>query len=119
MPVPIERLSQEAGLTFRQQHVATYLQRLPEWERRTADEIAADISDGGNPLAKTVVIIPVAAHQEAAQIPTALAEYGRQRSGVPFTVVLGLNTPDVEAESPAVGRSVDAVETAKKGSSRS
>jgi hypothetical protein len=60
------------------------------------------------PLARTVVLIPVAAHQEAARIPRALEQYAKQETNEPFSVVLYLNAPSDQITSSGVIESIQA-----------
>jgi hypothetical protein len=61
-----------------------------------------------------VVIVPVAALQEAKSVPVAIAEYAKQDTNDPFTVVLGLNCPTDKRDSGKVQDTIAAVELAKE-----
>lgn len=50
-----------------------------------------ELSD--RPMAKTAVLIPVAAHQDTKYIIPTLQKYSHQRTDEPFTIFLGLNAP--------------------------
>lgn len=56
-----------------------------------ADNAQHLLKDG--PLPDTLVMIPVAAHQESNQIYGTLAQYANQRTKRPFSVVLNMNHP--------------------------
>lgn len=76
-----------------EQAVGDYLSRLSEDRQHHANLLAYDLQDTTKPLAHTVAIIPVAAHQEAANILPAMAEFAKQAKSEPFTVVLYPNAP--------------------------
>lgn len=75
--------------------ITTYLQGLHESEKSVALYVAKNIASFDNPLADTIVAIPVAAHQESPQIYNTLKQYALQRECDDFTVVLDLNSPRV------------------------
>lgn len=77
----------------RRQLMENYLGQLPSGDQEISKAMAEDLNNFDRPLANTVVIIPVAAHQEAANVRHTVSEYARQRDCEPFTVVLGLNAP--------------------------
>lgn len=93
--------------------IDAYLANTSPVERQTAyaasEQLAAD-----RPIADTVCMLVTAAHQEAPNIPTAVAQYAGQVGCGPFTVVVGLNCPETYAETAAVQDSVDAVEAAQR-----
>lgn len=97
----------------RLEHTRDFLAQLPPDEQRTAQRIAHELQQTGGPLKDTVVIIPVAAHQESKQIAAALSQYAQQQSDRPFSVVLGLNSPEQQADSPEVTDSLAAVQQAQ------
>lgn len=99
-------------LRARESMMAAYAEACTDELHTTADYLADDIIAGGKPLADTVVIIPVAAHQEAKNIGPALDQYARQQPNRPFTVVLGMNAPDYEL--PGIDASYQAVAEAKQ-----
>ena len=109
----MEALVRHNGITHPQQVVTAYLERLPGEELENATAMASELIEQGGPLAKTVVIVPVAAHQESAWIKPALSQYARQRTDTPFTVVLGLNCPAAEADDTAVQQCIAATDQAK------
>jgi hypothetical protein len=88
-----------------------YLERLSDSEREAADYFSRRLTDAG-PLASTVVIIPVAAQQESANIYHALSQYARQETDRSFTVVLGMNSPE-NLTSPAVQSSYSELNRAR------
>jgi hypothetical protein len=96
----------------RQEIVHNFLDNLGDLDKAYANDIASQIASD-RPLAETVVIIPVAAHQEAAQIPTAIAQYARQLPVKPFSVVLGLNCADGYSDSSATAATRQAVQDAQ------
>lgn len=67
----------------------------------------------GGPLAPHTVIIPVAAHQEAHTIYPAMAQYAKQVTDQPFSVVAYLNAPSTADERP-IAASYDAFERARR-----
>ena len=107
--------SPEESFQERRKVISDYLDRLDETDSPIANDIAADLASTV-PLAKTVVIIPVAAHQEAANIGRAVSEYARQIPAAPFTLVLGLNAPFSAFDSKGINATMDAVEKAKRES---
>lgn len=78
--------------------------------RDLSDFSKAILSNG--PLANYSVLIPVAAHQEAASIYKTLSLYANQESHQPFDVVLSMNYPN-DADTTAVAASFDELERAK------
>jgi hypothetical protein len=97
----------------RRQIIYEYLNELDESEREIANGIADDLLENDKPLANTVVIIPVAAQQEAAQIPKALESYAKQDTNEPFTVVLGLNHPLGRLQDPGINETEIAIDNAR------
>ncbi len=57
------------------------------------ERLTEDFSKPDKPLANTLVLIPVAAHQEADNIERAMALYAAQQPREPFSVLLYLNHP--------------------------
>lgn len=76
-----------------EQTVGHYLSNLSEEQQHHANMLAHDLYNPDKPLASTVAIIPVAAHQEAANIVPAMAEFAKQTNSEPFSVVLYPNAP--------------------------
>jgi hypothetical protein len=92
--------------------VADFLSKLSPEESTDAQRVAEEIASQ-SPLASTVVVIPVAAHQEAPQIANTLHQYARQRPYSPFSVVLGLNAPAEKVNTPETQATVDEIEKAR------
>lgn len=89
----------------------TYYGSLGRHERLVASRISKQITSTG-PLADTVVVIPVAAHQEAAQIDHTMAQYAAQKTDAPFSVVLGLNCPRDKQYHPDTQATLNEVDAA-------
>ncbi|MBC7708334.1 hypothetical protein H7Y63_03855 [Polaromonas sp.] len=89
-----------------------YLADLPEGDLDQASAMAESLLSSGKPLANTVVIIPVAAHQEAANVAHTIDEYAKQQDCEPFTVVLGLNAPWDQNGNEAIAATEGAVNNA-------
>lgn len=89
-----------------------YLAALPSGDMALAGAMADDLLQSSRPLANTLVIIPVAAHQEAANVTHTISEYAKQRGCEPFTVILGLNAPWEANGSEAVAATEQAVNNA-------
>lgn len=102
----------ESDPSLKQNEIQDYIQKLEGLDQVTAQKIGSELASA-EPLAQTVIIIPVAAHQESTRIEHALGEYARQSTSLPFSVVLGLNCPVKEQESQEVSASLEAVERAK------
>jgi hypothetical protein len=98
----------------RREAIHNYVERFTERDTRYAEHIADSISQNNKPLADYVILIPVAAHQEAEQIEPALAQYAQQQGHSPFSVVLGLNSPLSEKDNPGIDATIAAVERAKR-----
>lgn len=99
----------------RQERVRAFLgDEVTAAEMEQAASIARDFSDTDTLMASTAVLIPVAAHQEAARILPAMSQYARQDTREPFTIFMLLNSPEDEAESPAVSESVRQVDIARR-----
>lgn len=94
--------------------VADYLASLDERDLHHAEQIAQSIEKPGMPLASTLVLIPVAAHQEAGNIERSLRLYAEQTTGQPFSVILSLNGPASEASNPGVAATLEAVARAQQ-----
>lgn len=82
-------------------------------ELELAVEHARSFYEKDVPVARTIVLIPVAAHQEAPQISKALTEYASQVTNESFTVLLYLNCPRGFLDSEQVHKTLDAVDEAK------
>ena len=93
------------------QHLYEFWASLDETERANAKRIAAELTQKRD-LEPTVVIIPVAAHQEAGLIHHTLSQYAAQRDNVPFSIVLGLNTPTNDPSPETTQATVTAVSKA-------
>lgn len=78
------------------------------------EEIADELANPYKPLAKTVVAIPVAAHQEAGMVTRTLDLYSQQVGARPFSVCLLLNYPESEKANPVIGDTIQAVVSAQK-----
>ncbi|HET8884101.1 MAG TPA: hypothetical protein VFM68_01375 [Candidatus Saccharimonadales bacterium] len=98
----------------RRQIIDTYVTHLNERDNLHGQHIADSIYDSGQPLASHLVLIPVAAHQEAAQIPQALDQYAQQQTDQPFSVVLGLNSPSSEQNNPEIDKTLAAIDHTKQ-----
>ena len=83
-------------------------------DRQEAIDIASAFIDDEKPVAKTAVLIPVAAHQDSEYILPTLAAYAAQRGAEPFTVFLYLNAPLVSSGSDAVADAEQAVDTSRE-----
>lgn len=87
-----------------------YLDGLDTTELQTASEMADVMVGSGNmPLAQTVVVIPVAATQEAHNIVPAMSQYDQLADSEPFSIVLGLNEPIRDSDSKEVAATTAAV----------
>lgn len=98
----------------RNELVGDYLTQLNESDAASAQDIAEQIFKDERPLANFQVLIPVAAHQESAQITTALEQYAHQETSEPFSIILSLNSPIDEMDNPAVQASISEVEAAQQ-----
>lgn len=98
----------------RSEAIHGYVERFDARDAASAQHIADEIIDQNQPLAKHLVLIPVAAHQESTQIEPALAQYANQITKQPFTVILGLNSPTTEADNPHILATSAAIDRAKK-----
>ncbi|MFZ1300972.1 MAG: hypothetical protein WAQ27_00090 [Candidatus Microsaccharimonas sp.] len=94
----------------RKSRVETYLYDEASFN---AEEIAKELREPGRPLEKTVVAIPVAAHQESGVILQTLEAYSQQVNADPFSVCLFLNYPYSESDNPAIQKTVDTVAIAQ------
>lgn len=106
--------SREFAFEERHNVAQNYVDQLSDYEATTAEAIADDLLQNRGPLANTVVIIPVAAGQEADNILHTVSEYADQQRCEPFTVVLGLNVPSDNTSSSEVHRTIVNTEVAKK-----
>lgn len=96
----------------KQNIVRHYLSKQSPTHLDDTNYLAKQIHDPHTPLARTVVPIPVAAHQEASNIEHSLGLYARQKTKRPFTVVLYLNAPEY-VSSKSVGPTFDALKRSK------
>lgn len=110
----IESLTDIPKSPDRAETVLGYVDSLNDRDRDTAIEMSEQIAMPDRPLAKFLVLIPVAAHQEAPQIANALAQYASQKSEQPFSLILGLNAPDGLEESRGVASTMYEIDAAKQ-----
>jgi hypothetical protein len=103
-----------SNIQTRREAIHGYVERFTARDTIYAQHIAGAISKPDQPLADYVVLIPVAAHQEAEQIEPALAQYAHQQHHTPFSVVLGLNSPISEEGNPQISATIAAIEKAKQ-----
>lgn len=90
------------------QDVETYL-GLQCWDQQdTIMRLAHQFHREEQPLANTASLIPVAAHQESERILPAIAQFARQKTEEPFSVLLYLNAP-ADADSNAIEQTQKAV----------
>jgi hypothetical protein len=106
-------LSAKQPATERLTAIQSYYDELAAGETSAAEDIAQQISVT-KPLADTVVIIPVAANQEAPQIANTLDQYAKQKTDRPFSLVLGLNCPRDYQFTPETRITQIEVEAAKE-----
>lgn len=76
------------------------------------ERLADDFSQSDQPLANTLVLIPVAAHQEAANIKRAMALYAAQETREPFSVLLYMNHPK-DADQESISATITAAQRAQ------
>ncbi len=91
---------------------------MTEQDREAAEQIARIFYRPDKPIESTVVLIPVAANQDADHVFPAMREYARQRNCDPFTVCLLFNYPldnetdgaseNVEKSTREIARAIDA-----------
>ena len=100
----------------RYEAVQDYLRSVSadERDRTMAEVIRPQIALPARPLARHVVCIPVAAHQESQWIAPALEQYAQQQDSEPFSVVLGLNSPTYQQGNVAIGETLRQVAMAKQ-----
>lgn len=96
----------------RKQSVELYLNRFSMSRRDAANIMAKDFHDEDRPLASTVALIPVAAHQEAPTIANAVRQYAQQETDSPFSVLMYLNAPN-KAPDQAIEATLEEIEKAK------
>lgn len=106
-------LEPEYQIPTRREAIHSHVENFDDRDTHYAQHIATMITDTNRPLAEYLVLIPVAAHQEANQIPLALSQYAHQQSDQPFSVILGLNSPTTEQTNPAITATIQAIEAAK------
>ena len=71
--------------------------RLEAYLYDSAGQLSMDMAQELNyeqPLNRHVVLIPVAAHQEAGHIARAIDQYAAQEGAEPFSIILSLNSPE-------------------------
>ncbi|MFI5212445.1 MAG: hypothetical protein ACHQTE_00605 [Candidatus Saccharimonadales bacterium] len=98
----------------RREIVYNYMDNLSTEDIHDANAIRTQITNPDMPLSQYQVIIPVAAHQEAAQIPVALEQYAHQMTDQPFSIILGLNSPSAEQFNPTIADSMKTIDDAKQ-----
>ncbi len=96
----------------KQNIVRHYLSKQSPSHLDDTNYLAKQIHNPLVPLARTVVPIPVAAHQEALNIEHSLSLYAKQKTQKPFTVILYPNAPEHIA-SEATKPVFDALERSK------
>jgi hypothetical protein len=109
-----DQFTQEYAFRTRQEQAAKFCEELTSQDAASARIIADDLHKGTKELANTVVIIPVAAGQDADLIAHTVSEYSRQDSPDPFTLILGLNAPTSDKDSLQVQKTKNEAEQAKK-----
>lgn len=77
----------------RKARVESYMSGMNIYDQENASQMAAEIKKPELPLARTIVLIPVAAHQEAHNISNAVDQYAKQVVDEPFSVILFPNAP--------------------------
>ncbi len=97
----------------REQAVGSFLFRLHAEEKQNVNRLAKDFHIDGHPLAHTVVLIPVAAHQEASNIANAVDQYVQQENCDPFSMLLYPNAP-LESSQTAIDDTMQEIEKAQK-----
>lgn len=97
----------------RKQIVENYLADINGFEQESANYLAAQLQDSDKPLADTVVLIPIAAHQEYGNIENAMDQYATQQPRRPFSILLYPNAP-YDSDAGAVDKTVSEIEKAKK-----
>jgi len=95
------------------QFVDEFIQEWSLEDIKVADTIAEQLIER-QPLPKTVVIIPVAAHAETGNIVHALEQYANQDTTQPFSVHLHMNWPKDFRDSASVRESFAEITRAKK-----
>lgn len=99
--------------TSNKQNIEYFLaNKLNQSQREQATEIALDFYDPQHTLQSTVAFIPVAAHQESANIIPAISQYAKQQNNNPFSVLLLLNSP-TSIDNAKVKDSLNACQEAK------
>lgn len=86
--------------------------RMVTRDTMAATAIAEQLHNPSRPLSRWQVLIPVAAHQEAARIAPALEQYARQRTDEPYSILLSLNAPREHEQARSVAATVAAVDQA-------
>lgn len=97
----------------RAETVHRYLEKhMVARDTMAATAIAEQLHNPSRPLSRWQVLIPVAAHQEAARIAPALEQYARQRTDEPYSILLSLNAPREHEQASSVAATVAAVDQA-------
>jgi|GEM_PF-2608721 len=116
----VETVRLDSGISFdeataqRRAIVTTFVEGLAPNEKGRAERQAALLFAQGGYLADTVVVTPVAGHQEQPEtIIHALGEYAKQKDAEPFTIILGVNYPASEKSNPLIARNFVAIEEAR------
>jgi hypothetical protein len=86
---------------------------LYEHGQEVSKSFALDLKYPAKPLAGTIVMIPVAAHTEAAHILPSMEQYSLQAGCKPFSLCLYLNSP-LDADPDLVSRTISQIGKAKK-----
>lgn len=107
------RYFESSDLT-RKDRVEHYLGSLPAGDHDGDSFVADNFCDSSKPLASTLALIPVAAHQESRWIAPAMAEYAKQQTDEPFSICLFLNAPLEQMNARTVDETVAKVEVAKR-----
>lgn len=93
--------------------VETYLGRQSWDQQADIMTLAKEFHNEEKPLAPMVSLIPVAAHQESQRIMPAMAEFAKQQSDNPLSILLYLNVPG-NAEHQDFTSTMNAIALAKK-----
>jgi hypothetical protein len=94
--------------------IDNYVKHFTERDRTYASSIMQQFTDPTLPLARTQVLIPVAAHQESGHIANTLTQYAEQQTNQPFTVILSLNSPAGEVDNPNIAQTQAAIEASRR-----
>jgi len=108
MKESIRKVDFDLQPTYTERAQLYFADRLTQQERDTAQASAADFEDTERPMARTAVLIPVAAHQDMNLIFNTMDEYAKQKNADSFTIFLYLNLPAGTSDADAV---IDQAET--------